>query len=64
MSVYQKYFTITIMDKIRSWVWEYANRKGDKSVCGLSDEGSNIEYSFVGGTTLTMNKIFKNKASN
>lgn len=39
------------MGKKRSWVWEYAKRKGDKAYCQLCDEDKNNEYSCVGGTT-------------
>lgn len=39
------------MGKKRSWVWEYAKRKGDKAYCELCDEDENNEYSCVGGTT-------------
>ncbi|KAL4132406.1 hypothetical protein QTP88_009560 [Uroleucon formosanum] len=39
------------MGKKRSWVWEYAKRKGDKAYCQLCDEDENNEYSCVGGTT-------------
>jgi len=35
----------------RSWVWDYAKRRGDKAFCELCDEEENNEYSCVGGTT-------------
>lgn len=39
------------MGKKRSWVWDYAKRRGDKAFCELCDEEENNEYSCIGGTT-------------
>ena len=39
------------MSKVKSWVWNYAKRVGDKAYCDLCEENSNNEFSCVGGTT-------------
>jgi len=39
------------MGKKKSWVWDYAKRKGDKAYCELCDDDEKNEYSCVGGTT-------------
>jgi len=49
------------MGKQRSWVWEYAKRKGDKAFCELCDEHENNAFSCVGGTTGSLIRHLKIK---
>ena len=51
------------MGKKRSWVWQYAKRKGNTAFCELCDEGENNEYSCVGGTTGSLIRHLKIKHS-
>ncbi|KAL5233439.1 hypothetical protein ACI65C_000849 [Semiaphis heraclei] len=48
------------MDKVKSWVWNYAKRVGDKAYCDLCEENSNNEFSCVGGTTGSVLRHLKN----
>lgn len=35
----------------KSWVWQYATRKGDKAYCELCHDTDDNEFSCTGGTT-------------
>jgi len=48
------------MSKVKSWVWNYAKRVGDKAYCDLCEENSNNEFSCVGGTTGSVLRHLKN----
>lgn len=37
--------------KLRSWVWQYADREGEVAYCKLCDENQNNSFSCPGGST-------------
>lgn len=39
------------MNSRRSWVWQYANRRGNKAYCSLCSEDENNEFCCNGSTT-------------
>lgn len=43
----------------KSWVWQYAYRKGDKAYCELCDEKEDNEFACSGGTTGSLGRHLK-----
>jgi len=47
------------MGKIRSRIWQYAKRNGDKAYCKICNKDENNEYSCVGGITRSLIRHLK-----
>lgn len=47
------------MFKLKSWVWQYAKRIGDKGYCNMCDEDDVNEFSCPGGTTGSLGRHLK-----
>lgn len=38
-------------DRLKSWVWQYGKRQGNKAFCDLCDDNSNKVFCCAGGST-------------